>query len=102
MLSVLELLQLTMTIFRRNAGLYIGYSAWLLIPSAAIYGALALLPDQSFWITIVGQIVIVILGIWIWIMLTSITAKLSAEKKSTPNISHARLGCASGPVALVD
>lgn len=101
MLSVLELLQLTMTIFRRNAGLYIGYSAWLLIPSAAIYGALALLPDQSFWITIVGQIVIVILGIWIWIMLTSITAKIiGREKINTEHLSR-QAWLRIWPVALV-
>lgn len=101
MLPVIELLQLTLTIFRRNAGLYIGYSAWLLIPAAAIYATTALLPDQSFWITIIGQIALIILGIWIWIMLTLITAKIiGREKINTEHLSReARLRI--WPVAVV-
>lgn len=81
MLPVLELLQLTWTIFRRNTGLYVGYSAWLLIPAALVFVVSTLSPEASLGLGIIGQIIMIILGIWIWIVLISITAKIVAREK---------------------
>lgn len=81
MLTVIELIQLTFAIYKRNFGLYVGYSAWLLIPSAIIYfGALVAGGEQNLTF-LIGQVVIFVLTIGIWIILAIITAKIVGRKK---------------------
>ncbi len=81
MLSVIELLQLTFAIYRRNFGLYIGYSAWMILPAAFIFLLSAVAPKAQDGLEIAGQIALVVLGVWIWIILTKITSKIIAKEK---------------------
>lgn len=80
--SVTELLHLAFLVYRRSAGIFIGYSAWLLLPIAASYLILVLTPEG-----IVGSILIVliniglfILSIWVSIALIVVTAALLTHR----------------------
>ena len=89
MLDLLELLQLTFALFRRNVGLYIGYSAWLLIPTGLIFIAGQLFPAATQTIDVLGQIVLGIMAVWVWCILTLITAQIIGhEKINTEKLSR--------------
>lgn len=81
MMSVIELLRLTIAIYRKNFGLYFGYAAWLLIPTAVVAFLTTTLERDQELIALVGQIVLVILSIWVWIILTLVTAKIIHRDK---------------------
>lgn len=81
MLTVTELLRLTSTIYRRNAGLYLGYAGWLMIPSSAVAIAAAVVHPEQSWILDLGQVVIFLMTLGVWILLTRITGNIVAQQK---------------------
>ncbi len=81
MLTVIELLQLTFAVYRRNFGLYFGYAAWMIIPGAILWILDAAIPSAHTGFDIVGQVALLVLGVWIWIILTNITANIILKEK---------------------
>lgn len=76
-----DLLRATIDLYRKEFWLFLGYAAWLLVPAATFYFAIALPPNPVTAVLIVVTIVLQIF-VWLWILvcLMRATALLLANK----------------------
>lgn len=81
MLSIIELVQLTIAMYRRNFGLFLGYSGWVLIPSVILVITPAISPASYTAISLTALILTMVLTIWIWIIISKITAQIIHKEK---------------------
>lgn len=82
MLTPRELLRRTFELYRKEFWLFLGYAAWVLVPTATFYFAAALPSNPVTTVLVVVTIVLQIF-VWLWIIvcLMKATALLSAGKK---------------------
>lgn len=79
--SARDLLRATIDLYRKEFWLFLGYAAWLLVPAAAFYFAIAL-PSNSVTSVLVIVTVVLQLFVWLWILicLMRATSLLLANK----------------------
>lgn len=76
-----DLLRATIELYRKEFWLFLGYAAWLLVPAAALYFAIALPPNPVTAVLIVVTVVLQIF-VWLWILVSLMraTALLTTNK----------------------
>ena len=79
--SARDLLRETIELYTKEFWLFLGYAAWLLVPAAAFYFAIALPPNPVTAVLIVLTVILQ-LFVWLWILvcLMRATAQLTANK----------------------
>lgn len=90
--SVMELVGMSFLVFRRSAGILIGYSAWLLLPLAASYVSIIAVPAgiaRDVLQTLI-QISLFVLSIWVTVTLTIVVANILLKQSlSSEQIAEA-------------
>ncbi|MEK7665861.1 MAG: hypothetical protein AAB337_03215 [Patescibacteria group bacterium] len=83
--SVTELLILSFLLYRRSAGVLIGYSSWLLLPLATSYVILVAIPSGtvSSVLLVLVNIILFVLSIWISVALMIVTANFILGQQIT-------------------
>lgn len=76
-----DLLRATIDLYRKEFWLFLGYAAWLLVPAAAFYFAIAL-PSNPVTSVLIVVTIVLQLFVWLWILvcLMRATALLTANK----------------------
>lgn len=87
LLSSRELLQATIELYRREFWLFLGYAAWLVVPAAVFYFAMAL-PQNPVTAVLIVVTVVLQLFVWLWITvcLMRATAALSMNQSVDPHV----------------
>ena len=76
-----DLLRATIELYRKEFWLFLGYAAWLLVPAAAFYFAIALPPNPVTTVLIVVTVVLqLFVWLWIFVCLMRATALLLSNK----------------------
>lgn len=87
------LIRTTWQLYRRNLALYVGYSAWILLPTAALFLIDATVGESAAaGLTLALNVLLIIVAAWIWIVLAQLTAGIvSGEKMKLEKISETAL-----------
>jgi len=89
--SIAQLTGLSLLLYKRQAGIFIGYSAWLLLPIAASYVVLITLPTGvvSTVLLVVLNLVSFVLTVWISIALMIVGANMIlGQPLSSEAVAH--------------
>jgi len=87
------LIKTTWELYRRNFALYVGYSAWILLPTAALFLLDATIGENAgFGLAIALNVILIIVAAWVAIVMTQLTAGIvTGQKIKLEKISESSL-----------